>query len=111
MDNQETAVDRLRARTKFMAVIAEEDYPLFLKTLSLDVRLPPRYEDWRARFEDEDRAHRAAGLKTQHVLVRHRELVGFLKRIQLRPTYEALQTYAAYVSRGDVEQRGPGRGA
>jgi hypothetical protein len=100
-------MDRLRARTKIMALIAEEDYPLFLKTLSLDVRLPPRYAEWHAQFAAEDHAHRAAGMNTRHVLVRHRELVGFLKRIQLRPTYEALQTYAAYVSRSEIGQRNP----
>jgi hypothetical protein len=90
-------MDRLPLSTKIMAKITEEDYPLFLKSMPADERLPPNYADWYARFAHEDAAHRSAGMDTLHVLVRHGELIGFLRRVQLKPTYGSLQTYAAFV--------------
>ncbi|HXC38768.1 MAG TPA: hypothetical protein VN667_07465 [Burkholderiales bacterium] len=92
-------MERMPSRAKIMALIAEEDYALFFQSLPFDFRLPPRYSDWHARFLSEDDAHKAAGLNTRHVLVRYTDMMGFLKRIGLKPSYAALETFAAFLER------------
>jgi len=87
-----------------MPLIVEEDYPLFLRGFPLDARLPPEYHSWCANFAREDYSHRAAGMNTRHVLVRYAEVTGFLRRIGLKPSYPALETFASYVGRRELEQ-------
>jgi hypothetical protein len=49
-------------------------------------------------FAHEDEAHRAAA-ETEHVVIRYREFDGFISRIGLKPSYDALKTYATHVYR------------
>jgi len=97
-------VDRRLSPTKMMPLLVEEDYLLFLRDFPLDVRLPPQYQAWSAGFASEDYTHRAAGLNTRHILVRYGEITEFLRRIGLKPSYAALETFASYVGRRELEQ-------
>jgi len=86
-----------------------EEYPAFLEFMPRDARLPARYEDWYEQFAKEDEVHRRAGMRTKDVVVRHEELQAFLKRVQVRPSYAALEAYAAFIGRKEIEEEAAAR--